>query len=213
VNRESVVVALLAVLALAAAAGSFAASDTPSLTGSDTLQGSADSDSTAGDDGGPDGPSFGAWVSLPALGVPPGGSSSILGVAFVLAVLVCGGPAVALTGDDDRAPPPDSQAETAETDGDGASSHRGTVRLAYERPGDSAVVRAWSRLADEAGIEETQTPGEAARHAADEGLPGDAVRTIAEQFRAVRYGRADADERRERSAAAALEELDREGDQ
>jgi hypothetical protein len=211
-NRESVVVALLAVLALAAAAGSFAASDAPSLTGSDTLQGSADSDSTAGDGGGPDGPELGGWVSLPVLGVPPGGSSSILGVAFVLAVLVCGGLAVALTGDDDRAPPPDSQAETAETDENGASTRHAAVAPAYERPPDSAVVQAWSRLADEACVEETQTPGEAARHAAQQGLPDDAVRTIAEQFRAVRYGRADADERRERSAAAALEELDRESE-
>jgi hypothetical protein len=132
-----------------------------------------------------------------------GGVSPLFVAVFVAGLIASGALALVLTGDDDRAPPPES----------GPSDDpdpRPAVDVSYSTPDDSAVVRAWTRLASAAGSESTETPDETAQRATEAGLPRDAVDRVTDHFSAVRYGGRPADEeRRERAASAAIDTFDR----
>lgn len=213
-NRWGLAAAVVAALALATAAGSFAATDGSTLHGGDTLGGSGGGDnSTEAAGGGVGGSGVPVGVPVPGFGGGLGGSSPLFGAVFAVALLVCAGLAVALTGDDDRAPPPDGRTDESADDESGGEDSSGSLDVdpRYGTPEDNTVVRAWSRVTEAAGADESRTPGETARAAADRGLPSDAVATITEQFRAVRYDREPVDDRRAETAAEALERLEREG--
>lgn len=78
---------------------------------------------------------------------------------------------------------------------------------------DNPVYRAWYRLARTTGAahERTQTPGEVADAAIDQGHPRDAVRTITDVFSEVRYGHQPITDERERRAESALQRIEGSG--
>ena len=199
-------VALLAVLALGVAAGGFSPAGQPVLSSDTGLAGGGgpyDTASSAGDSGG--GGSGGALVSGAVAAAASTGVSALFVAGFVAALVTCTLLVVALTGDDDRAPRPEDDAE------DEAGEPRPRIEVTYRSPEDSAVVRAWERLTDAVGVETAETPRETARRAADHGFSPGAVERLAESFRAVRYGD-EPPERREREAREALADLDGEGE-
>ena len=220
-RATTALVALVSVLALGAAAGGFDTGSAPDLesdweptavttTGTPTgippplpfVNKSAPPTPT-GEEGG-------AYVaSEPPATVADsgtGGVSPLFVAVFVGALLASAGLALVLTGDDDRAPPPESGP------GDDPDP-RPAVDVSYSTPGDSAVVRAWTRLATAAESGPTDTPDETARRATEAGFPRDAVDRVTEHFSAVRYGGEPADEaRRERDARDAIEAFDRAAD-
>lgn len=203
-RNGTVLIALLAVVALAAAAGGF----TPGVGGQ------LSSDTGLGDGGGaPDsgpGPSAtggggGGSGLIGTVGESAGGGGSVLLVAGFVGALVCALVlAVALTGDDERASRPETDATERPAD------PRPAVEVRYRAPDDNLVVRAWDRLAETVGQETTETPGETARRAADAGFSRETVERLAERFRAVRYGDRPP-EGSERVAREALDELERKG--
>jgi len=218
-RATTALVALLAVLALGAAAGGFDATSAPGLE-SDWEPTVVTTDGTPS--GIPPEPPFqnksapptptgeegGAYVaSAPPATVADAGSggvSPLFVAVFVGGLIASAALALVLTGDDDRAPPPESGP------GDDDSDPRPAVDVSYSTPGDSAVVRAWARLATATENEPTDTPGETARRATEAGFPRDAVDRVTDHFSAVRYGGQPADEeRRERDARAAIETFDR----
>lgn len=220
-RASTALVALLAVLALGAAAGGFETGGGPDLE-SDRVE--TDVTATSTPEGVPPplpfrnetapGTPNASRGSEHVESAPPatvaesgsGGISPLFVAGFVGALLTCLALAVALTGDDDRAPPPTPS---------GGSDEGPLPPLAvrYGRPADSAVVRAWERLAGAADSDPTETPAETARRAADAGLPRDPVQRLAGSFRAVRYGGRPPDEpERERDARDALAALERADD-
>lgn len=204
VQRRSVLLAAVALVALATAAGTFDAVEGPSISADGTPEtGTQTPDPSAGTPGGSGGDEQGerAAERTPAGGNDGGGLPSLV-VPAVLGSLLAGGLfVVVLTGDDRRASLP------GEDDDDG---DEGTdpVDPPYDSPGEGPVVRAWRRLASRASGEDTETPREVARRAVDRGLPERPVETVSRQFRAVRYGDSPASDDRERTARAAAERLD-----
>lgn len=217
-RATTALVALVAVLALGAAAGGFDSASAPGLEGD--LQPSTVP--TGEPSGVPPEPPFrnksapptpggkegGGYVASP----PPatvadsgsGGVSPLFVAVFVGGLVASAALALVLTGDDDRAPLPDSGP------GDGDGDPRPAVDVTYDSPGDSAVVRAWERLATATGSGPTETPNETARRATDAGFPRNAVDRVTDHFSAVRYGGEPADEgHRERDIREAIEAFDR----
>jgi hypothetical protein len=211
-------VALVAVLALGAAAGGFDTASAPGLEG-DWQRTTVTVDSPSGlppeppfrnksAPPTPSGEEGGGYVaSTPPATVADSGSggvSPLFVAVFVGGLVASAALALVLTGDDDRAPLPD------EGPGDGDGGPRPAVDVSYDTPGDSAVVRAWERLATAVESGPTDTPGETAQRATDAGFPGDAVDRVTDHFSAVRYGGEPADEgRRERDAREAIETFER----
>lgn len=212
-------VALVAVLALGAAAGGFDTASAPGLesdweptvvttTGTPTglppklpFVNKSGSPTPTGEEGG-------TYVgSAPPATVADSGSGGVsppFVAVFVGALLASVVLALALTGDDDRAPLPENGP------GDDDSDPRPAVDVSYSTPDDSAVVRAWTRLASATESGPTDTPEETARRATEAGLPRDAVDRVTDHFSAVRYGGEPADqERRERDSRDAIEAFDR----
>ena len=86
-----------------------------------------------------------------------------------------------------------------------------THDVADDVPLTNDVYRAWRSMADRLGGDRALTPGEYAAAAREAGLDPDAVATLTDLFREVRYGGVDPDadrERRAREAKAALERAD-----
>ncbi|MFB6150396.1 MAG: DUF4129 domain-containing protein [Haloarculaceae archaeon] len=201
-------IALLAVFALASAAGSFEGADGGRITGDATLVERSGSHGGGAAPGAPKGSNGGSAVgsggSTATAQHTGGGGVSPLFVALLVGALVaCGVLAVVLTDDDVRAPRPD---EEAPEDGDEQSVP--AVSLSYDAPPDNAVIRAWRSLSRATGDDDSRTPEETERVAAERGFPGGAVATVASHFRAVRYGDESVDERRRRAVADAVERLD-----
>lgn len=215
-RSTTALVALVAVLALGAAAGGF---DTPSAPG---LEGDWQPTTVTFDlpSGVPPEPPFRNKSAPPTpsggdgsgyVASPPpatvadsgsGGVSPLFVAVFVGGLVASAALALVLTGDDDRAPLPEKDP------GDG--DPRPAVDVTYDSPRDSAIVRAWERLATAAESAPTDTPNETARKATDAGFPGDAVDRVTDHFSAVRYGGEPADEgHRERDAREAIEAFDR----
>jgi hypothetical protein len=200
-RNGTVLIALLAVVALAAAAGGFTAGVGGPLTSGTGLGdggGAPDSGPAPSATGGGGGSGL-----IGTVGESAGGGGSVLLVAGFVGALVCALVlAVALTGDDERAPRPESDAPER------AADPRPAVEVRYRAPEDNLVVRAWDRLAGTVGQETTETPGETAHRAADAGFSRETVERLAEGFRAVRYG-GEPPEGRERVARETLDELER----
>lgn len=210
-RTATVLIALLAVLALAGAAGSFAGVDQPSLQGDEEFGEERNTSRGNGSDPGPpNGTESGVQVDDggdgPAESSGDGGVSPLFVAVFVGALLAAACLAILLTGDDDRAASPDREPA-------GGEGPRPTVSLSYGSPDDNAVVRAWTRMRAETGVDDARTPGETARRATEQGLPREAVSRLTDQFRAVRYGDRSVDERRERAARAAMDDIEEEEDE
>jgi len=204
VQRRSVLLAAVALVALATAAGTFDAVEGPSISADGTPDaGDQTPDPSAGTPGGARDDDQGERVpeTTPAGGSDGGGLPSLV-VPAVLGSLLAGGLfVVVLTGDDRRASLPD------ESDDDG-DENTDSVDPPYDLPGDGPVVRSWRRLASRAGGEDTETPREVARRAVERGLPERPIETVSRQFRSVRYGDSPASDDRERTARAAAERLE-----
>jgi hypothetical protein len=191
------------VLALAAAAGGFTTGlGGPMLSSATGLGdgGGAPSSGPMPDSTGGGGGGSGLLGSVGATG-GAGGSALLVG-GFVVGLGCLVVLAVVLTGDDDRAPRPESD-PAAET-----GDPRPVVDVQYRAPEDSLVVRAWDRLAAAADSETVDTPGETARRAAEAGLPRETVERLADGFEAVRYG-GEPPEGRESAAREAMAAVDR----
>jgi hypothetical protein len=194
-------IALLAVLALGVAAGGFSPAGQPSLSSDTGLAGGGgpyDSVPRGGDSGG--GGSGGGPVGS-VVAAASSGLSPLFVAAFVAALMTCAGLALALTGDDERAPVPEDDPEN------GAGETRPRIEVTYGAPEDNVVVRAWHRLSDAVSAETAETPRETADRAAGHGFDEDAVDRLAESFGAVRYGDEPA-EGRERDARDVLADVD-----
>jgi hypothetical protein len=215
-RATTALVALLAVFALGAAAGGFDAPGGPELEGDWRPTTITDGESPDGVPAErplrtrsapptPSGEDGGAYVdSEPDGTVASAGSegvSPLFVAVFVGGLLASGLLALALTGDDDRAPaPPESPDPT---------DPRPTVEVRYGTPPDSPVVRAWERVATAVDAAPTETPGETARRAADADLSRSTVDRLAAAFEAVRYGSASADDpTQDRAVTDATRELD-----
>lgn len=209
--------ALLAVVAIAAAAGSFDPAAQPSLDvdrETATLETISTPDEFRTATGRPNrsapptpaGPEGGEQVNSAPGGTLPGsgagGVSPLFVAVFVGALVASAVLAVVLTGDDDRADAPPRPST------EGPADPRPTVDVRYGTPEDNVVVRAWERLGDAVGADDAETPGETARRAADSGVPRDAVAALTDHFRAVRYGDEPLDDDRRRDANEALDRLD-----
>lgn len=202
----TVLIALLAVLALAVAAGGFTTGTGGPLITSDTGLGEGSGAPSSGPMPGSTGGGGGGSGLLGSVGSAGDGSGSVfLVVGFLVALGCLAVLAVALTGDDERAPCPET--ERVEETGD----PRPVVEVQYRAPEDSLVVRAWERLAAATGSESAETPGETARRATESGLPRETVDRLAEGFRAVRYG-GEPPEGREDAARDALAAVERRDD-
>jgi len=201
------VVALLALIAFAGAAGTFDAVDSPSIgsdetpTGQQTVTGPPPSAGTSDTDGS----DLDRAPTESPVGASDGGGVSPLFVPAVVGSLLASGLFVVfLTGDDERAP------EVPAAD-DSAADPVPTVEPNYERSGDGPVRRAWADLRERADGDETATPREVAAQALDGQLPVDPVATITDRFRAVRYGDevpTDREIERTQSAASSLNDAE-----
>ncbi|WP_436929673.1 DUF4129 domain-containing protein [Halosimplex halobium] len=178
-------VGLLALVALAGAAGTFGAVDGPVVTGDGTPAGPATPTEVPPPTGVPGGASESevqrAATPTTAAAGDSGGVSRFVVPAVGGSLLAAGLLVVFLTGHDERAPEvPD--------DGPGDDDPTPAVDPAYDSPDGNAVTRAWRHLRDRADADETATPGDVAARALDAGLPGSPVETVTDRFRAVRYG-------------------------
>ncbi|WP_436929674.1 DUF4129 domain-containing protein [Halosimplex halobium] len=213
-RSATALVALLALVALVTAAGSLGGADQPTLYSGTTPTQPMPTGTPAavGGVGGANGTD--APDSRQAVGedtpVPPdesdgdGGVSTLLVAGLVGGLVVAVVLAVVLTGDDTRAPPRDESG-----DGEGPSGPpTPTVDPAYDAPADNAVVRAWRRLRDRTGADESTTPGETAAAAVDRGYPAEAVEGVTRGFEAVRYGRRPPTDEQERRASRLADRLD-----
>ncbi|QLH79224.1 DUF4129 domain-containing protein [Halosimplex rubrum] len=197
-------IAVLALVALAGAAGTLGAVTGPVVSGGETPTGSATPTAEPPPTGVPgdaaDSEVQRAATPTTAAAGNSGGVSPFVVPAVGGSLLAAGLLVVFLTGHDDRAPavPDDDSAGEDPTPG---------VSPAYGSPDESAVTRAWRRLRDRTDADGTATPGDVAARALDRSLPSEAVATITDRFRAVRYGGESADDERS-SAAEAAEAID-----
>ncbi|MFC7142416.1 DUF4129 domain-containing protein [Halosimplex aquaticum] len=207
-------VAFLALVALAGAAGTFDAVEGPSITGDETPAGQPTLTEVPPPTGAPAGSDESSVQRAPtetrAAASGSGGGVSPLFVPAVVGSLFASGLFVVfLTGDDERAP------EAPPGDDSTDENPVPNVDPDYGSPAESALVDAWRRLRGRAGADETATPGEVAARAIDRDLPADRVSTVTDRFRAFRYG----DERPTdgvvadvESAADRMDETTRRGD-
>ena len=211
-------IALLALVALVTAAGSYESTGQPRLGVDSTSVAPNPQDKSPGVVG-PRKTATNQSSQSGATGEPPksppedpdddGGLSTLiivglLGGLFVVAVL-----AVVLTDDDTRAPP-----RTGDDPPNDDRPPTPSVDPAYEPPADNAVVRAWQRLTDRVGaVDDSSTPGEAASAAVERGFPTETVEGITDQFESVRYGRTKPSSEQERRANQLADRLDRDGPQ
>lgn len=180
-------VALLALVAFAGAAGTFDAVEGPTIGGP-----------PGGDD---DSEARRAPTETPVGASDSGGVSPLFVPAVFGSLLASGLFVVFLTGDDERAPEPPVDDES------GDAGPTPSVGPTYESQ-VNAVARAWRRLCERAGASETETPREVAARSRKSRLPTGPVRTITERFRAVRYGDHGPTEDQAADAIAAAESLD-----
>jgi hypothetical protein len=212
-RSATALVALLALVALVTAAGSLGGTDQPTLySGTTPTEPMPTGPPPAAPGNGTDATDS-RQVADETTAVPPdesggdGGVSTLLIAGLVGGLLVAAALAVLLTGDDTRAPPRDESGD----DGP-AGPPRPTVDPAYDPPADGAVVRAWRRLRDRAGADESATPGETAAAAVDRGYPDEAVERVTRGFEAVRYGRQSPTDEQERGARRLADRLDADRD-
>lgn len=217
-RSATALIALLAMVALVTAAGSYDVADQPRLGVDATTipdeppeprNGTpAPADSTDTDDGETAAPPDDRQGQRPA-GAEPDGDGGVTGLVvagLVGALLVAAALAVVLTDDDTRAPPP---SDDDRREGDAPPGP--TVDPAYDAPPENAVLRAWRSLTDRVeGVDDATTPGEAAARAADRGLPTGVVDEITDEFEAVRYGDAAPTGERERRAEGLAADLESE---
>jgi hypothetical protein len=210
-RSTTALVALLAVVAFAGAAGTFdaAESPTPGIEGSGPgpEQGTAPQAGTG--ESGPSAEDGGGLVDRPSSDVQQesrasGGTSPVL-VAVVLGAVLVGGVLILVLTDDDRRAP--DRSDRAESDTDPLPS----IRPTYGDPPDSDVVRAWERVLNRVGgAEESTTPREVAARPSDRETRS-VLESLSEAFEAVRYGRepTTADRRAvARTALGAVETVD-----
>ncbi|WP_436923878.1 DUF4129 domain-containing protein [Halosimplex amylolyticum] len=199
-------VALLALVAFAGAAGTFDAVEGPSISGDETPTGRPTltdapppTNVPAGDD---ESSVQRAPTETPAGASSDGGGISPLFVPAVVGSLFASGLFVVfLTGDDERVPDAPAGDDTADED------PVPSVDLDYRSPDRSAILRAWRRLAEQTEADDTATPGEVAARALDCGLPVDPVSTVTDRFREFRYGDEQPTEEQVAGAETAAEEL------
>ena len=198
-------VGLLALVALAGAAGTFGAVEAPVVSGGGTPTGPSTPTDLPPPTGVPGGLADSEIQRAAAPTTAATGSSGGVSPFVVPAVggslLAAGLLVVVLTGHDERAP----AAPDETTAGEGPTP---TVDPAYDPPEENAVTRAWRRLGERADADETATPGDVAARALDRRLPRESVVTITERFRAFRYGGDSAGGERGEPAAEAAEALD-----
>ncbi|QPV62326.1 hypothetical protein I7X12_16520 [Halosimplex litoreum] len=198
-------VALLALVALAGAAGTFGAVEGPALSGGGTPTGPATPTEVPPPTGAPGGAADSevrrADTPTTAAADDSGGVSPFVVPAVGGSLLAVGLLVVFLTGHDDRAP----AAPEEGSEGEGPTP---AVSPSYDSHDENAVTRAWRRLHDRSDAEETATPGDVAARALDRGLPGDAVATITDRFRVVRYGGESAEGDRGEPAVEAAATID-----
>ena len=177
-------VGLLALVALAGAAGTFGAVDGPVVSGDGTPTGRetpTELPPPTGVSGGTsDAEAQRAATPTPAAAGDSSGVSPLVVPAVGGSLLAAGLLVVFLTGHDERAPEP--VAADPETD------PTPTAEPSYGSPDETAVIRAWRTLRDRTSADETATPGDVAARAAERDLPPGPVARITERFRAVRYG-------------------------
>ncbi|MFC7195607.1 hypothetical protein ACFQL4_14855 [Halosimplex aquaticum] len=163
-------VAFLALVALAGAAGTFDAVEGPSITGDETPAGQPTLTEVPPPTGAPAGSDESSVQRAPtetrAAASGSGGGVSPLFVPAVVGSLFASGLFVVfLTGDDERAP------EAPPGDDSTDENPVPNVDPDYGSPAESALVDAWRRLRGRAGADETATPGEVAARAIDRDLP------------------------------------------
>lgn len=184
-------IALLALVALVTAAGSFDPTDQPqvdaeSTPGESALE-AASGDVEAGDRSGATQSSnhVDSATRIPPDSGDGGGISWLVVAALVGGLVATAVLAVVLTGDDARAPP----REGDDPAGDEPEPTIPAVEPTYDSPTDNPAVRAWRRLSDRVGgVDDSTTPREVASEAVDCGVPARAVEGITTEFETVRYG-------------------------
>ncbi|WP_459195110.1 DUF4129 domain-containing protein [Halosimplex sp. J119] len=201
-------VAVLAVVALAGAAGTFDAVEGPSIAADGTPSGRATVTDVPPPTNAPVGSNESGFrqtpPETPAGAASDGGGVSPLVVPAVTGSVLAGGLLVVLlTGNDERAP-------DLPVDGDdfGVEDPVPAVDPDYETTRENAVVAAWRDLRDRVDADETATPGDVAARAVKRRLPGDAVSTVTDRFRDVRYGDETPTEGAVADAETAAERLD-----
>jgi hypothetical protein len=198
-------VALLALVALAGAAGTFGAVEGPALSGGETPKGPATPTDLPPPTGAPGGAADSevqrAGTPTTAAAGDSGGVSPFVVPAVGGSLLAAGLLVVFLTGHDDRAP-------AVHDDVSADEDPTPPVSPAYDSPDENAVTRAWRRLRDRSDGDEAATPGDVAARALDRSLPGEAVATITDRFRAVRYGGEPAGDDEHEAAVEAAEAID-----
>lgn len=199
-------VALLALVAFAGAAGTFHAVDGPTISDSETPEGETQITDVPPPTGGPpagadESDARSAPTETPVSASDSGGVSPLFVPAFLGSLLASGLFVVFLTGDDERAP------EAPMDDDSGNEGPTPSVDPEYDSPAH-AVARAWGRLRERAGASETETPREVAARSRESRLPTGPVRTITRRFRTVRYGSDRPTEDQVADATAAAESLD-----
>lgn len=142
-------------------------------------------------------------------GVPTASPPVVLALGFALALLVGGLVLVRATGGADYAPP-SGDGSSGDVAALGRAAGRAADRIDRGAVVDNEVYRAWREMTERLDVEapEASTPGEFAEAAVDAGLDPDAVAELTDLFAAVRYGGGEADESRERRAAAALRRIE-----
>jgi len=205
-------VALLALVALVTAAGSFDPTDQPQIDADSTPP--PEQPRAVSPNGSPNERTHSETQSSNLVDgetrAPPdtgdgGGVSSLVVAALVGGLAVAAVLAVALTGDDTHAPLRDDGDQAD----DGSEPMIPAVEPAYDSPSDNPAVRAWRRLADRVeGVDDSTTPREVASIAVDRGFPAGAVDGITSQFETVRYGGESPTGARGRRADELVDRLD-----
>jgi hypothetical protein len=116
------------------------------------------------------------------------------------------------TGDDLSQPDPDEDASgPTDVAAVGRVAGRAADRIESSDGFDNEVYRAWDEMTRHLDVPNptSSTPAEFARAAIDAGMAREDVDALTEVFEVVRYGAADATERREREAVAALRRIER----
>lgn len=212
-RRTPALLALLAVLSFALAAGGAGSVDPPALGVDAGADGARDGpqprNRSQAERGQPPDTDDGDRDLVHTAAAPPegeGGDATVPAWALGVAAAAVGGGLVAallLTdGDEAALDPPEP---TGAASGDGRSA---VPRPEYRTPGDAEVYRAWERLTAAVDAPPTASPREVAAAAVDSGLPDDAVEEVTALFRAVRYGPADPDPDREARARDARRRLE-----
>jgi len=194
VNRfATALIALLVLVALVTAAGSFDPTDQPQIDADSTpppeqpeaVSPNGNSNERTQSDTQSSNLVDGETQAPPISGDEGSGVSSLVVVALVGGLVTAALLAVVLTGDDARAPPREGD-DSADEEPDPTIP---AVDPAYDSPTDNPAVRMWRRLSDHIeDVEDSATPREVAATAIDRGFPVGAVKDVTKEFETVRYG-------------------------